>query len=284
MKRGLGRGLDALLPPASDTRREVYREIAVEGLVPNAAQPRTSIDDGELASLAASIAARGVIEPIVVRPRGSGFEIVAGERRWRAARQAGLARVPVVIREVADDDIGLLALIENLQREELNPLEEAAAFRKLAHAGRTHEQIAIEVGRSRTAITNTLRLLELTPPVATLVAKTQLSTGAARALLPLPAAEQLALAREIVRRQLPVREVERRVAVFLGRKPHRPPRRPDPNTRDAQHRMERAMGLPVRLDRRGKGGTVTVRFFNEDDLHRVFQRLTGDSDSRSRTP
>ncbi len=283
MKRGLGRGLDAILPPAPDpSRRGPYREIPVGDLTPNPSQPRVSPEDAELASLAASIASRGVLEPIVVRPRGAAFEIVAGERRWRAARRAGLDRVPVVIREVADDELGLLALVENLQREELNPLEEAAAFRKLARAGRTHDQIAAEVGRSRAAVTNTLRLLDLTPPVADMVAQGQLGAGAARALLPLPPSTQLELAREVARRRLSVREVERRVAALVDRKPLS--RRPDPNTRDAERRMERAMNLPVQLRRRGKGGTVTVRFFNEEDLHRVFLRLTGDSEPRSRTP
>ncbi len=278
MKRGLGRGLEALLPPA-ESRSEAFREIAPDRLAPNPAQPRASLDADELASLADSIAARGLLEPIVVRPKGPNYEIVAGERRWRAARKAGLERVPVVIREVSDEDLGLLALVENLQRENLNPLDEANAFRSLAAAGRTHEQIASEVGRSRAAVTNALRLLELARPVADLVAKGTLAAGAARALLPLSPDAQIRLAGEVVRRGLSVRQAERLVAEALGRKKDRPARKLDPNSRDAEHRMERAMGLPVKLSRGRKGGTVTVRFYSEDDLERVFQRLVGARDS-----
>jgi len=273
--RGLGRGLDALLPGEPDQGR-AYREVPVDRLAPNPQQPRSRIAGEELSSLADSIASQGILEPILVRPQGAGFEIVAGERRWRAAQEAGLARVPVVVREVSDEDIGLLALIENLQREELNPLEEAAAFRKLAASGRTHEQVAAEVGRSRAAVTNTIRLLELAPPVAELVAHRQLGAGAARALLPLAPNPQHEMALEVVRRGLSVREVERRVAKRLGRGKTPSAPKLDANSRDAERRMERVMGLPVRIRRQGKGGTVTVQFFSENDLERVFERLVED--------
>ena len=279
-RRGLGRGLDALLPSAAPT--DGSRSVPVGKLAPNPAQPRSQIAEEDLAGLTASIAARGVIEPIVVRPQAGRFQIIAGERRWRAARLAGLERVPVVVRETSDEDVGLLALIENLQREDLNPVEEALAFRRLADAGgMTHGAIAAEVGRSRTAVTNTLRLLELTPQVRRLVETGKLRAAAGRALVPLDAATQAQLAEEVIRGDLSVREVERRVKQAReGGGPGQPKRsRPsglDPNTRDAQERMQRAVGFPVQIRRRGKGGAVQIQFFSEDDLHRIFVVLTSE--------
>jgi len=279
-RRGLGRGLDALLPSAGST--DGSRSVPVGELVPNPAQPRSQIADEDLEGLTASIAARGVIEPIVVRPQAGRFQIIAGERRWRAARLAGLERVPVVVRDASDEDVGLLALVENLQREDLNPIEEALAFRRLADAGgMTHGAIASEVGRSRTAVTNTLRLLELTPQVRRLVETGKLRAAAGRALVPLDAAIQAQLAEEIVRGDLSVREVERRVKRAregTGLAPANGPRPSglDPNTRDAQERMQRSVGFPVRIRRRGKGGAVQIQFFSEDDLHRIFVLLTSE--------
>ena len=279
-RRGLGRGLDALLPSAVST--DGSRSAPVGELVPNPTQPRSQIAAEDLEGLAASIAARGVIEPIVVRPQAGRFQIIAGERRWRAARLAGLERVPVVVRDASDEDVGLLALVENLQREDLNPIEEALAFRRLADAGSmTHGAIASEVGRSRTAVTNTLRLLELTPHVRRLVETGKLRAAAARALVPLDAATQAALAEEIVRGDLSVREVERRVKRARegnGRGPASAPGPSglDPNTRDAQERMQRSVGFPVQIRRRGKGGAVQIQFFSEDDLHRIFVLLTSE--------
>ena len=279
-RRGLGRGLDALLPSAVPT--DGPRSAPVGELAPNPAQPRSQIAAEDLEGLTASIAARGVIEPIVVRPHAGRFQIIAGERRWRAAQLAGLERVPVVVREASDEDVGLLALVENLQREDLNPIEEALAFRRLADVGgMTHGAIASEVGRSRTAVTNTLRLLELTPQVRRLVETGKLRAAAGRALVPLDAATQAQLAEEIVRGDLSVREVERRVRRARGGHGPEQPRtsRPsglDPNTRDAQERMQRAVGFPVQIRRRGEGGAVQIQFFSEDDLHRIFVVLTSE--------
>ena len=279
-RRGLGRGLDALLPSAAST--DGSRSVAVRELVPNPAQPRSQIAAEDLEGLAASIAARGVIEPIVVRPQAGRFQIIAGERRWRAAQLAGLERVPVVVRDASDEDVGLLALVENLQREDLNPIEEALAFRRLADVGgMTHGAIAAEVGRSRTAVTNTLRLLELTPQVRRLVETGKLRAAAGRALVPLDAATQARLAEEIIRGDLSVREVERWVKrAREGSRPGKPktpgPSGLDPNTRDAQERMQRAVGFPVQIRRRGKGGAVQIQFFSEDDLHRIFVVLTSE--------
>ena len=256
------------------------RSVAVGELAPNPAQPRSEIAAEDLEGLAASIAARGVIEPIVVRPQAGRFQIIAGERRWRAAQLAGLERVPVVVRAASDEDVGLLALVENLQREDLNPIEEALAFRRLADSGgMTHGAIASEVGRSRTAVTNTLRLLELAPQVRRLVETGKLRAAAGRALVPLDAATQALLAEEIIRGDLSVREVELRVKRVREEAGPGTSRRPgasalDPNTRDAQERMQRAVGFPVQIRRRGKGGAVQIQFFSEDDLHRIFVALT----------
>lgn len=279
-RRGLGRGLDALLPSAAPP--DGSRSVPVGELAPNPAQPRSQIAAEDLEGLTASIAARGVIEPIVVRLQAGKFQIIAGERRWRAAQLAGLERVPVVVRDASDDDVGLLALVENLQREDLNPIEEALAFRRLADVGgMTHGAIASEVGRSRTAVTNTLRLLELTPQVRRLVETGKLRAAAGRALVPLDAATQAQLAEEIIRGDLSVREVERRVKRARGGNGPGTPKtsRPsglDPNTRDAQERMQRSVGFPVQIRRRGKGGAVQIQFFSEDDLHRIFVVLTSE--------
>lgn len=278
-RRGLGRGLEALLPsPASSGE---LRSLPIGRLAPNPAQPRSQIAAEHLEGLAASITARGVIEPIVARAHAGNYQIIAGERRWRAAQLAGLERVPVVIREASDEDAGLLALIENLQREDLNPIDEALAFRRLADRGDlTHDTIASEVGRSRAAVTNALRLLELTPQVRRLVETGQLRAAAARALIPLDPARQVRLAEEIVKGDLPVREVERRVKAAKAGGGREKTRRSasagmDPNTRDAQERMQRSVGFPVQIRRRGKGGAVQIQFFSEDDLHRIFELLTG---------
>ncbi len=274
-KRRLGRGLDALLPTPSVG--EEFRHLLAEQLEPNPEQPRSDFPEEDLEGLTSSIASRGLLEPIVVRAAGDRFQIVAGERRWRAARKAGLEVVPVVIREVEDGDLGLLALVENLQREDLNPMDEAAAFRRLAaEGGLTHEQIAAEVGRSRAAVTNAVRLLDLAPEVRRLIATGKLRAAAGRALIPLDPADQHRLATEIVRDDLSVREVEGRIRRLRAARKQGDPKSGalDANTRDAGLQMEHAVGLPVRIVRRGKGGSVRVRFFSEDDLHRIFTVLT----------
>lgn len=285
-RRGLGRGLETLLPSRPRPGGPGARELALDVLEPNPDQPRAGIRDADIESLAESIAAWGVLEPIVARPHGVNpgrFQIIAGERRWRAARLAGLSRVPVVLRETEDDDLATLALVENLQRQDLNPVEEARAFRRLhREAGLTHDQIASRVGSSRAAVTNALRLLDLSAEVLGLVESGQLRAAAGRALLPLDPDRQANLAREVIERGLPVREVERRVRGTAGARRgsggrRRESRGLDANTRDARERMQRAMGLPVEIRRRRRGGEVRIRFFSEDDLHRVFVRVAAEA-------
>ncbi len=232
-QRGLGRGLDALLggeEPAAAPGEEVLRNLAIDALQPGKYQPRTRMDQDALKELAESIKGQGVMQPILVRPiTGGRYEIVAGERRWRAARIAGLAKVPALVREIPDQQALAAALIENIQREDLNCLEEAQGLQRLIQEfAMTHATAAEAVGRSRAAVTNLLRLLELAPPVRELLAQGKLDMGHARALLALPAGRQLELAREAVAKQLSVREVEHRVSGQV-RKPAAPKARQQPD-------------------------------------------------------
>src|SRR5688572_2712262 len=220
--KGLGRGLDALLgtDESAPAGGETLTELAVDVLQAGRFQPRMRMDQDALADLAASIKAQGVMQPILVRPVGAGrYEIVAGERRWRAARMAGLASVPALVRDVPDRHAIAIGLIENLQREDLNPLEEAAGLKRLIDEfSMTHAEAAEAVGRSRTGITNALRLLELAPPVQELMREGKLDMGHARALLGLPPLKQIEIAREAVAKQFSVRQVEARVAA-MGQRP-----------------------------------------------------------------
>jgi ParB family chromosome partitioning protein len=228
-RKALGRGLSALIPTRrARSAREPPppAEVALSELEPNPYQPRLTIDPAKLAELAASIRASGIVQPILVRRRGERYQIIAGERRWRAAEAAGLASVPVSVREVKDEQLLELALVENVQRQELSPLEEAQAFQRLqGELGLSQEEIARRVGRDRTTVANTVRLLKLPRELRELLAQGKLDAGHARALLALERAEdQLALGREAARKGLSVREVERRVALLRAPRGHVPPR------------------------------------------------------------
>jgi ParB family chromosome partitioning protein len=249
--------------------------VAVDRLEANPWQPRSVMDPGRLAELAESIRHSGVVQPILVRPRGDRFQIVAGERRWRAAREAGLATVPVVVREVPDGELLELALVENIQRQELTPLEEAQAFQRLQTEFRlTQDEIARRVGRDRSTVANTLRLLRLPRELRDLVAAGRLDAGHARALLALSRAdEQVELGREAARKGLSVREVERRVALARAPRGKAGGSRKDANTRAAEERLRAALGTRVELLRKGRGGALRIAFKNEADLQRLFDLL-----------
>jgi ParB family chromosome partitioning protein len=276
-RKALGKGLSALLPEpdAPDTPAPSSgNEVPVDRLEPNPFQPRSALDPGRLAELAASIRESGVVQPILVRRRGERYQIIAGERRWRAAEAAGLAAVPVTVRDVPDAQLLELALVENVQREELTALEEAQAFLRLQEEFHlTQEQIARRVGRERSTIANTLRLLRLPRELRDMLAAGRLDAGHGRALLALDRADdQLALGREAARRGLSVREVERRVARL------RAPRagavhRKDANTRAAEERLRSALGARVEIRRRGRGGLVKIAFSGEAELQRLFELL-----------
>jgi ParB family transcriptional regulator, chromosome partitioning protein len=271
-RKALGKGLSALLPEP---------EVAVGLLEPNPLQPRTVMDPARLAELSASIRESGMVQPILVRRTPSGYQIIAGERRWRAAQQAGLATVPVTVREVADDRLLELALVENIQREELGPLEEAQAFQRLQQdLGLTQEEVARKVGRERSTVANSLRLLRLPKEARELLAAGRLEAGHARALLAVEHAEDLiGLARETARKGLSVREVERRVAQ-MRTPPVRKDSRKDANTRAAEERLHSALGARVEIHRRGRGGAMRIAFTSEAELNRLFELLVRAGRSR----
>jgi ParB family transcriptional regulator, chromosome partitioning protein len=274
-RKALGRGLSALLPePEPVAPSDPAAEVPTDSLIPNPYQPRTSLEPARLAELAASLRESGMVQPILVRRLGARYQIIAGERRWRAAQQAGLARVPVTVRDVPDERLLELALVENIQRQELTALEEAQAFQRLQEELQlSQEDLARKVGKDRSTVTNTLRLLKLPRPVRELLAAGRLDAGHGRALLGLERAEdQVALAEEAARRRLSVREVERRVA--LGRSPRAGGRpRKDANTRAAEERLRAALGTPVEIVRRGRGGTLRVAFASEGELNRLFDLM-----------
>ena len=278
--KGLGRGLDALLSAGSEPRADEQRELPIDRLRPGKYQPRTRMDEASLAELAASIQAQGIMQPILVRavdatPGAERYEIVAGERRWRAARMAGLTQVPVLVRAIPDEQALAMALIENIQREDLNPLEEAQGLQRLVDEFRlTHQQAADAVGRSRSAATNLLRLLQLCEPVQALLMENRLDMGHARALLPLPAAEQVRLAQQIVQQGLSVREVERLVQQRLH-PPVRPPeRQPDRDLLRLEEELSDSLGATVRIRANKKGaGKVTIEFGGLDQLEGLLGRL-----------
>jgi ParB family chromosome partitioning protein len=280
----LGKGLSALIPDAPEPMRTGAMEVDIDLLSPNEQQPRVAMDDARLQELAQSIKANGIIQPILVRRDGAAYRIIAGERRWRAAQRAGLLRVPVVVRDVSQDDKQLLelALIENLQRENLNPVDEALAYQRLAeNFSLTQDQIAAAVGKDRSSVANFMRLLRLPEEVRGDLAAGTLSTGHARALLPLPdAAAQRQAAREVISRGLSVREAEALVKRLLAqgtatRSPARSSDSPkDVHTRAAEDRLRFALGTKVRIIRRGHGGRVEVDFGSEVELNRIYEYLT----------
>ncbi len=281
-RQALGRGLSALIPemPSPQTR-EGPTELDLDRLTPNRFQPRTLIDEAKLEELTRSIQRSGVIQPIVVRRLdGDTFEIVAGERRWRAAQQAGMLRVPVVVRDVPDDKLLEIALIENLQRENLNPLEEAEAYRRLIDEYQlTQEEVAAIVGKDRATVANYVRLLALPSEVQAEVATGALAMGHARALLGLtePAAQRRA-AREVVVRGLSVRDTEGLVKQLGRSTPPRPAgssSQLDVHTQAAQDRLRVALGTRVRIVRRGRKGRIEIDFESEGELQRLFDHLTG---------
>jgi ParB family chromosome partitioning protein len=272
----LGRGLSALIPespaPASPERA---LDVDTDLLRPNKFQPRTEMNDERIDELARSIKSNGIIQPIVARRSDDGFEIVAGERRWRAAQRAGLLKVPVVVRDIPDDRLLAAALIENIQREDLNPIEEAHAYRRLSdELHLTQEQIADAVGKDRSSIANYVRLLKLPQEVRANVGSGALSMGHARALLAIPdEAAQLRVARDIVSRGLSVRETE--AIVKKGTTPQAPKEEPakDVHTRAAEEKLRFALGTGVRIVRKGRGGRVEIDFKTEDELMRVYEYL-----------
>jgi ParB family chromosome partitioning protein len=287
-KKGLGRGLEALLGGSADITEAVRQEgvpttLPLSRLQAGKYQPRTRMDEGALQELAASIRAQGLMQPILVRGvEGDRFEIIAGERRFRAARIAGLSEVPVLVKEVSDQAAAAMALIENIQREDLNPLEEAQGIQRLLDDfSFTHEQAAEAVGRSRSAVSNLLRLLNLAAPVQTMLLAGDLDMGHARALLAVDAASQITLANQVVNKRMSVRDTEKLVAVALKPGPNSARRNKSPaaNDRDVARLEEElsdllAAAVKIKMGRRG-GGQVTIDFGDLDSLEGILGRLRG---------
>ena len=277
--RGLGRGLDALLggdEAVQPSAGEALTTVAIDAIQPGRYQPRTRMDQTALAELADSIRAQGLMQPILVRPAAPGnFEIIAGERRWRAARMAGLTSVPVLVREVKDNAALAMALIENIQREDLNPLEEAAGIQRLIDEFRmTHEGAAEAVGRSRSAVSNLLRLLSLAPPVRDLLERSELDMGHARALLSLSAGRQVEAARTIVAKRLSVRETEKLVARLMQAADRRVRRGPDRDIARLEDDLSERIGTRVEIRPGSKGtGRIVVRYLNHDHFDDIVTRL-----------
>ena len=274
----LGRGLSALIPdaPAAPAASDRALEIDIDLLRPNKFQPRTQMDDGRIEELSRSIRSHGVIQPIVVRKTDSGYEIVAGERRWRASQRAGLLKVPIVVRDIPDDQLLAAALIENIQRENLNPIEEAHAYRRLADEfGMTQEQIAESVGKDRSSVANYVRLLRLPAPIRDHVGSGALSMGHARALLGLQDdSAQVRVGQQVVDKALSVRETEVLVKRTMAPSAEKPDEQKDVHTRAAEERLRFALGTRVRIIRKGKGGRLEIDFGDENELHRIFEQLT----------
>src|SRR6185295_18293053 len=273
----LGRGLSALIPDTPALAPgERPLDVDIDLLRPNAHQPRQHMDDAKIDELVRSIRSHGVIQPIIVRRVDQGFEIVAGERRWRASQRVGLLKVPVVVRDVPDDRRLAVALIENIQREDLNPIDEAQGYRRLADEHHlTQEQIAEAVGKDRSSIANYVRLLRLPEEVRGAVASGVLSMGHARAILSLnDEAAQVRIGREVLGRHLSVRETEALVRKTARPSVERPPTKKDVHTRAAEERLRFALGTRVEIVRKGKGGRIAIAFTSEDELQRLYEKLT----------
>jgi len=275
-RKALGKGLSALLPskpptpiivpaPPSDPAYGALH-ISIDDIQPNPLQPRTVFHQDRLEELAQSIRANGIIQPLILRRAGSKFELVAGERRWRAAKLAGLADVPAIVQDFAQEHLLEVALIENIQREDLNPIEAAQAFDRLVREmGLSHDEIGRRTGKDRSSIANTIRLLKLPPTVQTLVAEGRLPMGQARAVLGLPdAAAQVEVAEKAVAQGLSTRQVEAK--------------EPDPNVKAAVSELERVLGTRVRIiessDRRGR---IEIEYYSQDDLNRIYTQIVGES-------
>lgn len=279
-KKGLGRGLGALIPEVEvgEKERENITELEVGLIHPNPKQPRKHFDQERLAELAASIREHGVVQPIVVRPKGDRYEIVAGERRWRASQLAGLTKVPALVRDFSEAETMEIALIENLQREDLNPLEEAEAYRILLEEFHlTQDELAQRLGKSRPQITNTLRLLQLSPVARNEVQAGRLSMGHAKVLLGLESPEdQNALALKVAHDGLSVRELETAVKVVQSHKRTVPKREPHGLSYDqlaVQTRLNEFFGTPVKLVAGEEKGRIEITFFGTEGLNRILEAI-----------
>ncbi|MEA2206351.1 MAG: ParB family transcriptional regulator, chromosome partitioning protein [Blastocatellia bacterium] len=273
------------MPSATEqSSDEELREVDIDLIQPSPQQPRTRFSDERLEELAQSIQNNGVIQPVLLRSRSTGFELIAGERRWLAARKAGLRKIPAIVREIPDDRVLELALVENIQRQELNPIEEANAYLRLQQAlGITQEDLAQRLGKDRSSVTNCLRLLRLPPDLQLLVEEEKVSMGHARCLLGLESPDaQRSWARKVIERKMSVRELERALQqarnLESGAKKAASTRRVDPNLKAAEDRLRRRFGTQVKILAGPKGGgKIELSYYDEKDLDRVYEILMGKS-------
>lgn len=275
-RKGLGKGLSALIPDVRPEDAERVQELPIDQIRPNPYQPRKRFDDAKLAELAESIKAHGIVQPLVVRRAGEEYELVVGQRRLLAARMAGLAEVPVVVSDLGDAEMIQVALIENLQREDLNPIEEAESYRRLVEEfSMSQEELARVLGRSRPSIANTLRLLNLQPEVQEAVSRGTISMGHARALLAIQEpALQVEACRHVIERELSVRETEDLVRRVLasGRvagEETKEEKSKDPEIASLEERLRRVFGTQVRIIPGKKKGKIEIEYYNDDDLERI---------------
>lgn len=276
-KRGLGKGLSALIPGAGQEAGTEVLELKVASMVPNPHQPRTSMDEGQIAELADSIKKVGVLQPIVVRPHGDEYQIIAGERRWRAAQAAGLERVPVRVMMCSETEALALALIENLQREDLNPVEEARGYRRLIDEYHmTQSELADRVSKSRSAVTNTLRLLDLPEDILEMLYDNKISAGHARAILSIPDDDRRhTLARKCVEEGLSVREAESLAKLLAAGASIHTPRPIAPKSyKIVARKLRRLLSTNVRVRQTSKKGKIEIDFHDESDLERIMRLLT----------
>ncbi len=278
-RSGLGKGLGALIPVTEEPKGNVT-QIPVSAITPNPMQPRAALDSDALEDLAASIREHGLIQPLIVTQQGpERYQLIAGERRWQASRMIGLATVPVIIKEATPQQVLELALVENIQRADLNPLEEASAFRQLVEEfGLTQEQVAERVSKSRVAVTNTMRLLRLPAEVKQALADGSIREGHARALLALPSAEaQIAALKAVIRQDLSVRQTEEMVRRLLAEPPPRKAEQPvSPEAQSLEREFRDTLGTKVNLYRNRKGrGRLVIHFYSEEELQAIYDVIVG---------
>lgn len=278
-RRALGRGLGSLIPTTTEAHLDA-RLVPVGDIRPNRYQPRMEMDEEALAELTESIRTHGVLEPIIVRPAGDGYELVVGERRWRAAQRAGLSEIPSVVRELTDQEAAVIALVENLQREDLDPIEEAKAFKRLLDLNMTQEEVAAQVGKSRPAVANSLRLLTLPDDVQGLISSGRLSVGHAKVLLGVDSPQQREMVlQKVLSEGLTVRQAEELVRGLAPAtaKARRPSRKStdarDPVWVDFEERLAEALGTKVKVQPQGQGGRIVIEFYGHEDIGRLLELI-----------
>lgn len=284
-KSGLGRGLNALIPQtpttSADEAAQGLKTLPLKQIIPNPHQPRTVMDEEKLQELADSIKEHGLIQPLIVTQQDSQYILIAGERRWRASQRAGLVEVPVVVKEATPQEMLELAIIENIQRADLNPLEEAYAYQQLMDEfGLTQEEVAKRVGKGRSTVANLLRLLNLPPNIQQAVTDGQISGAHGRALLPLPTPEaQTNAMNQVIKLSLSVRQTETLVKNLLAESKPKPKQRRtlSPEMADLQNQFRSSLGAEVNIETKGKGGRVVIHYYSDEDLHAIYEAIIGDT-------